>query len=144
MVCKRNKLGREGNTQVVEFDLYIDGGIDWWCPLVRKLKTEYKHLVGGSQGYYRWEVPDCKYTKTENGETVVDNIPTAEGFREEVLAEMIRNSTDAKELIRKAFEIPDLPAAEVVAEIEAKNKKKRSKSKTNEKGLSSKAILEEL
>ena len=35
VMCSRNKLGREGTSQKIEFDLYIKGGIDWFSPLVR-------------------------------------------------------------------------------------------------------------
>jgi RecA/RadA recombinase len=143
VTAKRNKLGREGNTQRIEFDLYIDGGIDWWNPLVRKLATEYTNLVVRRGGYYYWE-PENTLISTEEVEletpevdpttgkqittkTVKHYIPTDKGLREAELSAMIQQSTEAKEMIRTAFEIPELPPVEVVEQVEKENKKKRGK-----------------
>ena len=129
ITCKRNKLGREGNSQKVEFDLYINGGIDWYSPLVRKLKMEYKTLVGFSGGYVNWEIPGVMYDEIqEDGSKVQKEIPTT-NVREAELAKILSNSPQAKELIRKEFEIPDLPPQEVVEAIEKERKKKRGRPK---------------
>lgn len=137
ITCKRNKLGREGNSQKIEFDLYIEGGIDWYSPLVRKLGEEYPKLVHKSGAFVKWLVPDVTYNRlvtippTEPGgeatTTVVTEVIPDRNMRESELATMIANSTQAKELIRKEFGIPDLPAAEVLARVESDNKSKRSK-----------------
>jgi RecA/RadA recombinase len=137
ITCKRNKLGREGSSQRIEFDLYIDGGIDWWSPLVRKLATEYTDLVVRRGGYYYWEVeniilgtePVEDPEQAAKGVTKPTYIPTDKGLREAELAGMIQQSTEAKEMIRKAFGIPDLPPESVITQVEEDNKKKRGKKK---------------
>lgn len=131
ITCKRNKLGREGNSQKIEFDLYIDGGIDWWCPLVRKLAMEYTNLVVRRGGYYYWEAEKTLLEtippKEEGGEPTLVYIDTEKAYREAELALVIQQSTEAKELIRKEFGIPDLPPASVITQVEKDNKKKRGK-----------------
>lgn len=136
--CKRNKLGREGKNQEVEVDLYIEGGMDWWSPLVRKLGKEYTSLVSRSGGYYYWKIPNTSYIDPVTKKAAV--IDTDNAFRESELAVIIRNSTQAKELIRKAFGIPDLPAEKEVAEIEATRKKKRKTSKPEEPESTTKQV----
>lgn len=135
LTCKRNKLGREGNSQKIDFDLYIDGGIDWWSPLVRKVAAEYTSLIVKRGGYYYWQ-PEDTVVKTEpatdpeaaaRGETVTSYISTEKAYRESELALLIQQSTQAKELIRKEFEIPDLPPENVIKQVEADKKKKRGK-----------------
>ena len=121
--CKRNKLGREGKNQEVEVDLYIDGGIDWWSPLVRKLAKEYTSLVTRAGPYYRWNLPNISYIDEATKKPVV--IDTEKNFREAELAVIIRASKAAKDEIRKAFGIPPLPAQKEVEEIETTRKKKR-------------------
>lgn len=121
--CKRNKLGREGKNQEVEIDLYIDGGIDWWSPLVRKLAKEYTSLVTRAGAYYRWNLPNISYIDAETKKPVV--IDTEKSFRESELAVIIRASKQAKDEIRKAFGIAPLPAQKEVEEIETTRKKKR-------------------
>lgn len=130
IVCKRNKLGREGNTQKIAFDLYIDGGIDWWTPLVRKLKMEYPSLVGDKGGArVTWEVPNTEYSfVNDKGDTETGIIPT-EPMKEAKLGQIIRYSNTAKDLIRDAFGIPALPPEEVIKEVELDNKKKRGRKK---------------
>jgi hypothetical protein len=59
--------------------------------------------------------------------TVKHYIPTDKGLREAELSAMIQQSTEAKEMIRTAFEIPELPPVEVVEQVEKENKKKRGK-----------------
>lgn len=129
---KRNKLGREGNAQRVEFDLYINGGIDWYSPLVRKLGAEYNKPLSKTGGWYTWDIPNTPYTAVVDGVVQTLTIDTDKKYRESELGVIISQSTAAKELIRKEFEIPDLPSQEVVAEIEQANKKKRSRKKSNE------------
>ena len=132
MTCKRNKLGREGNSQRVSFDLYINGGIDWYSPLVRQLAEEYTTIMGKSGGWYKWKHPNCQTIDPSTGEA--SEISTEETYREGDMARMIYHSTDAKELIRTAFGIPALPPAEVVEEIEKENKKKRARKKLSDDG----------
>lgn len=132
ITCKRNKLGREGNSQAIQFDLYIDGGIDWYSPLVRMLGEDYPKLVYKSGAFVRWVVPDVKYcvsTVGEDGQTTITEgtIPTDKAMREAELAAMLANSPQAKELIRKEFGIPDLPSEEVFQRVEKENKAKRGK-----------------
>lgn len=124
LVCKRNKLGREGNMQKIEFDMYINGGIDWYTPLVKTLAKNYTDIVSGAGAHNYWMVPNCKYIADDGTEKVID---TEQSYYAYDLAKIIANSTDAKEVIRKAFEIPDLPSAETIAQVDADIKKKRVK-----------------
>lgn len=128
--CKRNKLGREGKNQEVEVDLYINGGIDWWSPLVRKLAKEYSTLVTRSGAYYRWNIPNTAYVDPETKKAVV--IDTEKNYRESELAAVIRASKGAKDEIRKAFGIPALPAQKEVEVLESTRKKKRKAALTTE------------
>lgn len=121
---KRNKLGREGKGQEIEFPLYIDGGIDWWTPLVVKLGKEYGSLVSKKGGYYNWVVPETHYIDNEGAAQIID---VEENYRDYELGSIIRNSTEAKELIRAAFKIPPLPPEKLVLEVEAAKKKKRGR-----------------
>lgn len=133
ITCKRNKLGREGNTQKISFDLHIEGGIDWYSPLVRLLGENYPNLVYKSGAYVRWLIDDVYYDKDviddETGESKITQlfIPTDKNMRESDLATMIANSSQAKELIRHEFGIPDLPPVEVIEKVEKELKAKRGK-----------------
>ncbi len=128
IVCKRNKLGREGNLQKIEFDMYINGGIDWYSPLVRKLgKDGYDQLVKSAGARHTWQVPGINYV-TDEGET--KEIPTDVGYYDRDLAAMIGRSSEAKELIRTAFEIPGLPSDTEVEQVEKERLTKRKKKKT--------------
>jgi RecA/RadA recombinase len=127
LTVKRNKLGREGNSQKVEFDLYINGGIDWYSPLVRLLGETYPELVNKSGGWYSWKVPNVEYTDSSSGEPITTVIDNDKKYREMELGMVIMNSPQAKELIRQAFSIPDMPAAEIASVIEEKNKARRKK-----------------
>jgi len=137
--CIRNKLGREGPSQKVEFDLYIDGGIDWYSPLVRKLGEEYGDLVDYSSATKtRWKIADVHYIKADGTDGIIptgtdkDDSETYGVMHERQLAQMIASSTQAKEIIRTAFGIPPLPAEEVVQEVEKERKAKRNKKKAQE------------
>lgn len=141
MTCKRNKLGREGNSQNIEFDLHIDGGADFWSPLVRVLAKNYPTIVSRRGGYYYWEEEGHTRTENtvvedENGNKVVQTtevpIDVEKGYREAELAAIIHCSTSAKELIRQKFEIPDLPPEAVIKQVEAENKKKRGKKRDDD------------
>lgn len=140
LTCKRNKLGREGNSQKIEFDIHIDGGIDWYGPLVRMLGDEYKTLVSKVGGYYTWEVDGVYYDDTEEyadeqgqiqTRPVKVPIPTDRNLRERELGLMISKSPQAKEIIRKEFGIPDLPPEDVIRKIENENKQKRGKKRVS-------------
>lgn len=138
LTCKRNKLGREGNSQKIQFDIYIDGGIDWYCPLVRMLAEDYKSLVSKSGGYVSWDVEGIMYEDEEEftdekGETqrrkVLTPIPTDRNLRERELANMLSKSPQARDLIRKEFGIPELPPEEIITKVEQDNKQKRGRKK---------------
>lgn len=127
LVCKRNKLGREGNMQKIEFDMFINGGIDWWSPLVKMLGKDYTDIVSSSGAWHTWKVEGCRYLDPATNEE--KTITTSEAMYDRDLGALISLSNDAKEVIRKAFEIPGLPSAQVVAAVEADMKKKRGKAK---------------
>jgi recombination protein RecA len=124
VTCKRNKLGREGNLQKINFDLYINGGIDWFSPLVSKVGEEYTDIIEKRGAYYRWKLEGMTYIGKDGNETPIS---TEDKYYARDLGYIISNSVQAKEAIRKAFEIPDLPSEEEVAEIEAERKIKRRK-----------------
>ena len=127
LTVKRNKLGREGNSQKVEFDVHINGGIDWYSPLVRMLGEHYPAIVGKTGGWYTWKIPEMEFTLETEGEPAKGLIDTEKKFREQDLALLIKNSVQAKEKIREAFGIPDMPAPEVEAAIAETNKTRRKK-----------------
>lgn len=140
--CLRNKLGREGKGQDVELDLYIDGGIDWWSPLVRKLgKQGYDSVLTRKGGYYYWTSPGIKYKNADGVETVID---TEQAFRESELGKIIKDSPAAQEEVRKAFGIPALPSETQVQEIESERKKKRGRPGTKAPLITSEAEVKEL
>ena len=136
--CKRNKLGREGKGQEVEVDLYIDGGIDWWSPLVRKVAKEYSSVITRSGGYYRWNIP--KTMTVDPVSKKAAEIDTEENFRESQLGIIIKNSTQAQDHIRKAFGIPNLPPEKEVADLESARKKKRKLPKGEDAGTGPKQV----
>jgi RecA/RadA recombinase len=133
ITCKRNKLGREGNMQKIDVDLYINGGMDWWGPLIRMVGKNYTSIISSSGSRHTWKVPGCMYTDlTDPAAPVEKEIPT-DAVHERELAMMIAASPQAKEVIRTAFEIPGLPEAKEVEELE---KVRLSKRKKNKKKLS--------
>jgi RecA/RadA recombinase len=127
VTVKRNKLGREGNSQKAEFDVHIRGGIDWYSPLVRKLGEEYNSLVGKTGGWYTWKTPGTEFVIDVEGQQTAGVIDTEKKFREQDLAFLINNSHGAKEIVRHAFSIPDMPTPEVAEEIAKTNKGRRKK-----------------
>ena len=135
ITCTRNKLGREGTTQRIKFPLYIKGGIDWFTPLVETLGENYETLVEKSGAKYRWLVEGMTYVdvKTEGSPTVP--IDTSLQMRATELAYIIANSTQAKDAIRDAFEIPGLPSTQEVEEVEKERLTRRKKKKEEEKEL---------
>jgi len=136
ITCKRNKLGKEGNSQNVEFDLYIDGGIDWYGPLVRRTAKFYPEVISsGGAGWYNWNVPNIHYTTGEGGNELIS---TEDNYREPDLARLISSSPEAKEVIRKCLKIPDLPPEKVIAQLEVArlSKRKTKKSLEEEPGVS--------
>ena len=132
VVCTRNKLGREGNTQEIKFDLYINGGIDWYSPLVRLLGEEYSTLVKKAGAWYTWLLPNMTYIDKDGTEKPIDIEQT---YYDRDLGYIIANSTQAKEAIRTAFELPPLPSEQEVQEVEKERLTRRKKSKTEEKAL---------
>jgi len=136
LTVKRNKLGREGNSQKIEFDIYINGGIDWYTPLVKRLGDEYTSIVGKTGGWYTWKTPGIKTTiVNEAGETVEEEISTDKKYRDSELGLLISGSPEAKEICRKAFGIPDMPSEEIAQAIEVKNKSRRKKRGKNSDDL---------
>ena len=127
LTVKRNKLGREGNSQKIEFDIHINGVIDWYSPLVRLLAENYPALVGKSGGWYTWKTEGVAFELNVEGETTSNIIDTSKKFREQELGYVLANSHEAKELIRQAFGIPDMPSQEIAKEIEKNNKTKRKR-----------------
>jgi recombination protein RecA len=127
LTVKRNKLGREGNSQKVIFDIYINGGIDWYSPLVKHLGENYTTVVGKTGGWYTWKTPNCKAMITVDGQPTEVEIDPAKKYRDKELGFLIANSPEAKEICRKAFGIPDVPDEQTTKAIEAKNKSKRKK-----------------
>jgi len=127
LTVKRNKLGREGNSQKIEFDIHIKGGIDWYSPLIRKLGEEYPAIVGKTGGWYTWKVPNMEFSLETEDAPIVGVIDTEKKFREQDLALLIKSSPQAREKIREAFGIPDMPTAEVEAAIAETNKVRRKK-----------------
>jgi recombination protein RecA len=128
--CKRNKLGREGKGQDILFNNYIQGGIDWYSPLVKNLGEKYSGLVRKAGAYVNWVPENTKYIEVVEGEQQEHLIDTEKSFREHELAQLIAKSPEAKEIIRKAFGIPDLPSQEEVNEVEEERLTKRKKKKT--------------
>lgn len=127
LVCKRNKLGREGSSQSIQFDMYIKGGIDWWSPLVKMIGENYTDIISRSSATSNtWNIPDCKYVDDAGQE---QTITTEDAMHERELGALIARSADAKNVIRKAFEIPEPPDQKVIAEVEQDMKKKRGKKK---------------
>jgi RecA/RadA recombinase len=137
LTVKRNKLGREGNSQKVEFDLYINGGIDWYTPLVHKLGEEYSSLVSKTGGWYTWKTPGVKSAIIVDGEVQEIEIDTTKKFRDQDLGALIYNSAQAKELIREAFGIQPMPDQETTEAIEAKNKTRRKRKSALEEDMDS-------
>lgn len=142
ITCKRNKLGREGKSQSIEYDLWIEGGPDFFGPLVRRLGAEYPGIVDKAGGYYYW-VPEKVVHKVEivesvdaQGKVTKEEVPvyidTEKSYRERDLALIINESAQAKELIRTAFGIPEMPTLEVIEQVEKENKVKRKRKKSSE------------
>jgi len=129
IVCTRNKLGREGSSQEIEFDLYIKGGIDWYSPLARKLGKEYDTLVKKEGSRYSWLLPNMTYIDKEGNEQPID---VEAAMSEKELGYILANSVQAKETIRTAFEIPPLPSTEEIEEVEKERLNKRKKKKEKE------------
>jgi len=130
VTSKRNKLGREGNDQTAEFDIWTVGGCDWYSPLVRNLGDKFRYLVGKSAGYYTWKTPNTEYNYIDdNGAVQTGIIDPEKKYRVDELAVVIKNSPQAKEIIRTAFGVKPLPTQEELVEIQKENKSKRQKLK---------------
>lgn len=129
IVAKRNKLGREGNSQKAEFDIHINGGIDWFSSLVRRFGAEYPGIVGKTGGWYTWRGEDADAILNVEGreEVVKLSRDSDKKFRETELAYLIQNSAQAKEIARHAFGIPDMPTQELERVIQEANKTKRKR-----------------
>jgi RecA/RadA recombinase len=144
LVVKRNKLGREGNSQKIEFDLNIKGGLDYNVGLIRKLGEDYPSLVSKLPlNKYSWDLAGYEYVigdeerrkdpiGTERALEILSGaayglIDPSQKYKEIELGVMLQYSHPAKETIRAAFGIPDMPAASVVEEIEKVNKTKRKR-----------------
>jgi hypothetical protein len=142
LTVKRNKLGREGNSQKIEFDVHINGGIDWYSPLVRMLGETYPAIVGKTGGWYTWKIPGMEFTIDVEGQETKGMIDTEKKFREQDLAFLIKHSHAAKEKIREAFGIPDMPTQEIQQEIAETNKTRRKKKSELELTVENKTTYE--
>jgi hypothetical protein len=108
--------------------VHINGGIDWSSPLVRKLGEEYPPLVGKTGGWYNWRKAGMEYCiDVEGSEPIRGKIDPDKKYREQELGMLIKSSPEAKEEIRMAFGIPDMPPPEVEQEIAEVNKTRRKK-----------------
>jgi recombination protein RecA len=123
ITCKRNKLGREGNTQQIDVDLYINGGIDWWASLTRHVGENYKGIIDKAGAWYTWLMPETPI-ELEGQQGFIN---TEQSYNEENMGKILKASPHAREIIRKAFGIPDLPPESVIKEIESERLKKRKK-----------------
>jgi RecA/RadA recombinase len=122
--ARRNKLGREGKGQDAEVDLYIEGGMDWYSPLVRRLVKHYPHILERRGGTCVWQTPNVRTTDDDGNEIILS---TDQNYRDGEMARMISRSPEMKEVVRNAFKIPVLPTAQEVAEVEAERQTKRKK-----------------
>lgn len=129
ITCTRNKLGREGTTQRIEFDLYIKGGIDWYSPLVRMLSENYNTLVKKAGSRYYWVPADTKYIDSEGVEQIIN---TEEGYYDRDLGLLIRQSAQAKDMIRDAFTLPPLPSEQEVQQVETERLTRRKRKRDGE------------
>ena len=126
LVCTRNKLGREGTSQKIQFDMYIKGGIDWYSPLVRMVGEHYETLIEKDGAKYRWLLPNMTYVDQDGVEKPIDN---EKKMYDQALGYVIANSTQAKDAIREAFGIPPLPEESEIAAVEQERLAKRKKKK---------------
>jgi|GEM_PF-4882226 len=126
ITCPRNKLGREGTSQKIKFDLYIKGGIDWYTPLVETVAENYSGLISKSGTKHRWKIPGMTYIDSAGNTVPID---TEQDYKEKDMATIIANSDQAKEAIRTVFEIPPLPPSEELAEVEKERLVRRKKTK---------------
>lgn len=138
--CVRNKVGREGKGQSVVFNTYREGGVDWYTPLVTKLKKEYPGLVALKGSRYFWKGPPVEYrkfVKNEQGQytgasevrILGECIPVKQpdgtmapgtepiSYSGLDLAAAIANSDGAKEVIRNLFGVPPFGAAGKIEDI---------------------------
>ena len=129
LTVKRNKLGREGNSQHIELDCYIDGGVDSFSPLVRRLGADYPQIVRKAGAWYYWEADTVyfNYVDEKTGEKIEGELRNKDNYREEDLARNLQGSPDGQEIVRHAFGIPDMPTLEAEEEIAKVNKSKRKK-----------------
>ncbi len=91
------------------------------------LGENYSPLVGKTGGWYTWKTPGIEFLLDIEGGQQRGVIDTEKKFRETDLGYLISNSPQAKEKIREAFGIPDMPAPEIAEEIEKTNKTKRKR-----------------
>jgi recombination protein RecA len=142
MVCKRNKIGREGNSQAIEVDLYAEdvldkegnvthnGGFDWYGSLCDFLAKNYKKLLVKGGGYFTWQIENTKFFNINSQQEEI--ILTDKCYLKKDMATILKNSEQAKEIMREAFGIRPLPTLEEVVKVEENNKKKRKKKVTDE------------
>lgn len=124
ILCRRNKLGREGKGQDAEVDLYIEGGMDWYSPLIRRLTKSYPHILERGGGYSYWKVPGIKGLADDGSEITLSK---DQAYRDSDMARMLSRSPEMKEAVRQAFKIPNLPTAQEVAEVEQERQTKRKR-----------------
>ena len=91
------------------------------------LGTNYKQIVQKDGGWYRWLPENTQMLLNIDGQVQEHVIDNTKKYRETELGYVIANSPEAKEIIREAYAIPDMPSPEIEKEIAATNKKKRPK-----------------
>lgn len=133
ITCKRNKLGLEGNSEYIEVDNMTEGGFTWYESLVDTLGKQYKAIMDKNGAYCQWNIPDTHFFNPISKE--VEVVDTEKNYLRRDMATILANSEEAKETIRAAFKIPDLPTIEEVTKVEESNKKERNKKKTEVKTL---------
>lgn len=129
MVCKRNKCGREGKSQVIEYDNYFKAGLDTWTTLLEKLEKEYPMVLRAVGRSYQWLIPNCTYVYQDGETTATAVIDHEKPYKQFDLIRMLKSSVDAKEHIRKIFGIRPLPPKEEVEKFEVEAKKQRGRPK---------------
>jgi RecA/RadA recombinase len=127
LTVTRNKLGREGKSQNIEIDLYINGGMDTYTPLIKKLSKEYTSLVKPNGPAYKWAGPEVDCILDVEGKEEVIKLNESTSCSAQKMGRLLSRSPEGKELCRKAFGIPDMPAEEVVQEIEKTNKTRKKR-----------------
>ena len=128
----RNKLGREGNSEKVRANLWIEGGMDWFTPLAEDMGANYPDVVKAAGQWHSWRIAGTPYIHTEyddGGQVKLQEereIPSEKAMSAEKLGQIIRASNAAMDVCRERYEIPELPAPAIFEEVAKENKKNRA------------------